>query len=773
MKKTKGLLLIALILALLLSACGSDAPTAEQGSKAPDSSAPASASTEKDVPVQSQPAGTEESGKKQDLAVPDSETLLAWGKTFYEDASFYFGKMQELVLDPVNNLRLNGLFTEEQKELYRLEVSLNGRAADEEGLALLEQAIDWLEDKLDADFSEAKQLLEQTEGRYREDRVESGTWALTFGTSHTSFWVNSAGFDKSPLPFGMDEAAAQLLKTQQPYRSGITREASLNLGELNYLWLELDEAGRLLSVRRDSSETDAAAAAGEMQRLAEPFLTADALEKGKAFFDSKAASVLSSGQSAWLELEGGELRLTNIGGSLQMWIEWDDAGEASFISETDRAKLTEDPFDAIGFSKAGTVPETDLGEIAGCRITLEGAVYGEPGYNGAEVGLRFTIRKDTPDAVRLSITVDHLSGWKTSFTKDLDLPAGISGDLTRTVWIPVTDLRNALPDLNGLPDFTLTATCTNGSDKQVLVQDLPVRTGYEQETTPTGTVIMDGALYMMLLDEAFPLSTVKQSGIKIFSTFRYRIYVENRSDQPLRFREYGKTLLTVNGCYIDPNYYGSAVSLPQVRLDPGDKTLGWLDIDARMLKLTTGYSNPESLEMIPLLATCSGEKNEWVPVESEDRLVIEKLPAIEIPEDCVSELEQQNIVFTEMDPITVYEDDDMLIQAEGWMTEKEKPYLTVRLLPRKAEPMSAYIQVTAVNGSALTASRYAGVILNSYEGAAAYSYVTGLNDELALKPEDYVSMTLSLRKGVQDESGAGGFSYYGQDPVEIELDLKP
>ena len=782
MKKTSLFLLAALLLALVLSACGQDSPTAaptgpSSGTNPAVTSEPAVTKTDQSTtegetePTQPGPSETQPVEVKSDFAELNSTAFRAWAAAQLQDPTLYWGNLEETVMNWESNTRLIGRFSTEG-ELTRLEISLNGGAADAAGSAFLLKAVKWLDEKLNADFSEARAYFENGGTSYSQISSESGDWALTVGSDGNGFWVTSSEYNDSPLPFTLEEAF-EILETEDPDRFGAYRNVSVDLSRNNYLALKLDPEFRLCSGEYYCYINDPAEAAALLKKAAEPFLKEEAFSKAAAFFDEKTASVLSSGESASLELAGGTFDLYNIGSALYLSIEPEDRffSKTSFVTEEDLAELKADPFDAIGFSKAGTVAGTDLGEIDGCRIMLNKLVYGEPGYNGPEVGLRFTVSKQTEDAVMLNVTLDRLDNWKGAFVKKLELPAGSSGELTRTVWIPVSELRNFRADLNGLSSFTLSLSRGSGSERQYLVQDLPIGTGYEQNTVPEGTVIMDGEIYMLLLDEAFPLIGSETEERTLYSSYRYRVYLENRSDRPLAFQEYGKQPGILNGFYLEnANNY---VKMPEVKLEPGERALGGIDINIILLRTGIGQTVPESLDYIPVLTTYAEDSDQWVKIEEpKDRLKIEAFPAVEIPERYVSTLEQQKTVFTETETLTVYEDEDMLIQTVEWMTDREDPHLVMVLSPKNAEPMSVYMQVTYVNGTVVEDSAYVGIILRSYEGAKGCSYISGLKD-LGLNPDEYETMTLTVRKGQPDEASSGGFNYFAQDPVTVELDLKP
>ena len=766
MKKASLLLLLTLLSILFLSACGQGTPASVPASQ-DEGKTSAPAETQKNEPSQSQSATAAETKtepEESDFVAVHSEALLH----INEDAELYWGDLREVVMNRKDSTRLTGRYSNRQ-ELCRLEVSLNGRPKDASRTAFLIQAVEWLEKKLNADFSETKTLLGSGESANREICEESGDWALTVSNNASWFWINSARFDNSPLPFSMKDAY-EILGTDKPNTMGISREVGLDLGNNNTLFLELDPDFYVYEIQVYCSEQDAAAAAAVFTKAAEPFLTEDALKTARDFFENKTASVLRSGDSESLELRGGSLYLDNLGEILYLSIEPDEEvfSQVPFATEADMAELASDPFDKIGFSKAGTAAKTELGEIDGCKVTFNGLVYGEPGYKGPEIGLNFTIDKQTDEAVTLSVTMSRIDSWKMNFVKKMELPVGKKGVFTRTVWTPVEDLRRNLPGINGLPDFALSVVRTDGTEKKALTENLAVATGYRQDSTPTGTVLSDGDLYMLLLDEAIPSAEANQEEKTLYRYYRYRVYLENRSDQPLTF---GKTVkLAVNGFFSQmPSYL---LKLPDMQLEPGEKALGWMDYDVYNIHRLTGQAEPKTIDILPELLTKSAEdETRWVPVGKESGWIhIEGISAPEIPDNYLSMEEYYETVFAETEPVTVYEDDNMLIQTAGWVFEKEAQYLAMTMQPKKAETMGVFLWIKGVNGKEIPDSKYT-VILSAQDG---YSYFGTENlTGLGLAPEEYSSLTVELRIGKEEPAGSGEFNYWSEDPVMLEINLKP
>ena len=178
MKKTAWILAAVILMAALLTACGSDAPASAPGGEEKTSSASVpSADPGKETVPTSRPAGSGSQAESTSAEAGsafkslNSEKLLAWGKAFSEDAELYWGELKEDLMSE-EGFRLVGTYTEGKKELCSLLVMLNGRTGDEAAeKEFLMQAIEWLEEKLGADFARAKRVLENGEQKNGTLRV--------------------------------------------------------------------------------------------------------------------------------------------------------------------------------------------------------------------------------------------------------------------------------------------------------------------------------------------------------------------------------------------------------------------------------------------------------------------------------------------------------------------------------------------------------------------------------------------------------------------------
>ena len=767
---------IVLLFTLMLSACGASSDPGGP-KESPKTSEGAVQESEGETPAPSGTSGNQTESTKApaaaDLILPEADNLLAWARSISEKADYSWG---DLTADYYYDYRaLMFTLTPDGKAVSKLRLDCFSESGDVR--SLMQESLTAIADKLGEDFSEAIAALDE-EGP-GEKKLETKNYLTTMGSGRSFFLVESANCDGSALPFGAEAFAEALLGEDFELYDTATRPLSLIVKESassgDLITLTLDEAFRVKEIELRSFGDTEENSAAFVKEAAAQFLKGESLKSAEDLIDEHAAALITSGSGEEnAEWEGGKLSLLYrpwLGLCLEISAQRGVISEAAFGNDEDHAALLQDSFEQLNFSKEAAVPETDLGEIAGCHVTLNGLVYGEPHANGPEIGLRFTVDKTSPEALKLRFFMDRLDGFQMRFSAVKELPEGKTGQSTFVAWVTsVKDLRKWMPKISGLPAFTLSVARETGRNEYTyLVQDQPFETGMDGVPAPDGALLMDGDLRVILTEETLPVtSEISDPSKQYYNTLRYHFYVENRSEETLRlsYNHYKQRKLWVDGYSMSE--LSSAFEMNSLTLAPGEKGYAYGDLEILYARIYAGAEFPASLSFVPSVEVYSETDDSWRPRGEEAPLLeLTGLSAPEIPERTISVLDRevQQLSFTPLDPQPVYEDDDVLIRADEWVREGDKVYLAVSLFPKKEGPVRVYGKVTRVNGVENTDNDNAGIVLTSEKGPVRSLLYP---DKLEITPEETKVLALSLRKGSYDEERMS-WSYYGATEIPFEM----